>query len=82
MHILKLHNKLMYTKDICNLYTDLEISEKKYAVLICLCVFSIETAVIANPIQSNVAGREKCFLHTISLSKNKRLKYNKKPTDH
>lgn len=29
MHILKLHNKLMYIKDICNLYTDLEISEKK-----------------------------------------------------
>lgn len=29
MHILKLHNKLMYIKDVCNLYTDLEISEKK-----------------------------------------------------
>lgn len=73
----------MYIKDICNLYTDLEISEKKKnVVLICSWVIQCETAVIANPIQSNVAGHEKCFLYTISLSKNKRLKYNKKPTNH
>lgn len=73
---------IMYIKDICNLYTDLLISGKKYVVLICLCVISNETSIIANPIQSNVAGREKWgfFWHVISLLKNKRKKYIKRPT--
>lgn len=62
----------MYIKDLCSLYTDLQISDKNMLYSYVCELFNVKQRLSLILFKSNVAGREKCFLHTISLSKNKR----------
>lgn len=79
-YIIKLDIKLMYIKDICSLYTDLQISDKNMLYSYVCELFNVKQR-LSLILFSQMSPVVKSFFACYVIIKKQRKKYNKRPTD-